>query len=61
MKYRYLEKVSVKNGFYRGYTGIIKNVSKQKDESYIYGVDLNIKEKVVAVELGEDLLSKVWF
>lgn len=61
MNFRYLEKVVVKTGFYRGYYGIIKNVERQKDESYKYDVDLFVKDKVINVNFRESELGKVWF
>ena len=61
MNFRYLEKVVVKTGFYRGYNGIIKNVEKQKDESYKYNVDLSVNDKTINVNFSETELKKVWF
>lgn len=60
MKFRYQEKVKVKNGFYRNYKGIVQEVKKGIDNTsvpptpyYIYKVKVTITKDPLLIKEEE--------
>lgn len=49
-RYSYNQKVKVKKGFYKGYTGRIEEVKQDKQNNFIYTVNLERANKVIEIE-----------
>lgn len=58
-KFSYKQKVKVTKGFYNGYTAIVQEVSKAKDDGIEYKVKLETDNKTIT--LNEDCLKSLLF
>lgn len=64
MKFRHLEKVKVKGGYYRNYKGVVQSNKVGKDNIIFYVVELTIKKEPLlkrVEEFREDELKRSWF
>lgn len=62
-KFSLNQKVCVSKGFYQGMIGKIKDVEKNKDETYTYTIEVEEKEtgKIKTIKVPQNLLRPLLF